>query len=103
MGVRDALNKQPGREVRLIHRFHQTNLNEILDAFRDYPGTLDLSYKYSIAHMYAVPDPQYIKSYMNIFSPKLRTWLTVRNDDIYSFRWGNPRFARQYLFRNQRK
>jgi hypothetical protein len=62
MGVRDALNKQPGREVRLIHRFHQTNLNEILDAFRDYPGTLDLSYKYSIAHMYAVPDPQYILS-----------------------------------------
>ena len=97
MGVRDALNKQPGREVRLIHRFHQTNLNEILDAFRDYPGTLDLSYKYSIAHMYAVPDPQYIKSYMNLFSPKLRTWLTVRNDDIYSFRWGNPRFARQYI------
>ena len=97
MGVSDALNKQPGREVRLIHRFHQTNLNEILDAFRDYPGTLDLSYKYSIAHMYAVPDPQYIKSYMNLFSPKLRTWLTIRNDDIYSFRWGNPGFARQYI------
>jgi hypothetical protein len=34
---------------------------------------------------------------MNLFSPKLKTWLTVRNDDIYSFRWGNPTFARQYI------
>jgi hypothetical protein len=97
LGIKDALAKQPERKVRLIHRFHQTNLNDILEAFKDYPGTLDLSYKYSVAHMYSVPDPPYIKSYMNLFSPKLKTWLTVRNDDIYSFRWGNPDFARQYI------
>jgi hypothetical protein len=97
LGISDAINKQPGRKVRLIHRFHQTNINEILDAFKTYPGTLDLSYKYSIAHMYSVPAPIYIKSYMNLFSPGLKTWLTVRNDDIYSFRWGNPTFARQYI------
>jgi hypothetical protein len=96
-GIDDALLKQPGRKVRLIHRFHQTNLSSILDAFKGYPGTLDLSYKYAIAHMYAVPDPPYIKSYMNLFSSKLKTWLTVRNDDIYSFRWGNPTFARQFI------
>jgi hypothetical protein len=27
----------------------------------------------------------------------LRTWLEVRNDDIYSFRWGDPDFARAYI------
>jgi hypothetical protein len=27
----------------------------------------------------------------------MRTWMTVRNDDIYSFRWGDPEFARAYL------
>jgi hypothetical protein len=27
----------------------------------------------------------------------LRTWLTVRNDDIYSFRWGDPSFARAFV------
>lgn len=97
LGISDALIKQPQRKVRLIHRFHQTNLNQILDAFKGFPGTLDLSYKYSIAHMYSVPDPPYIKSVMNLFSSKLKTWLTVRNDDIYSFRWGNPTFARQYF------
>jgi hypothetical protein len=97
LGISDAISKQPRRKVRLIHRFHQTNIKEILDEFKTYPGTLDLSYKYSIAHMYSVPAPIYIKSYMNLFSPKLKTWLTVRNDDIYSFRWGNPSFARQYI------
>ena len=96
-GIDDALQKQPGRKIRLVHRFHQTNLSNIVDAFKDYPGTLDLSYKYAIAHMYTVTDPPYIKSYMNLFSPKLKTWLTIRNDDIYSFRWGNPSFARQFI------
>jgi len=96
-GIEDALLIQPGRKVRLIHRFHQTNLSNILDAFKGYPGTLDLSYKYAIAHMYAVTDPPYIRSYMNLFSPKRKTWLTIRNDDIYSFRWGNPTFARQFI------
>jgi hypothetical protein len=97
LGVSDALKKQPQRKIRLIHRFHQTNFSTITEAFKDFPGILDMSYKYSIAHMYAVPDPPYIKSYMHLFSPSLKTWLTVRNDDIYSFRWGNPEFARQYI------
>ncbi len=97
LGVSDALNKQPDRKIRLIHRFHQTNFSTITEAFKDFPGKLDLSYKYSIAHMYAVPDPPYIKSYMHLFSQSLKTWLTVRNDDIFSFRWGSPGFARQYV------
>jgi hypothetical protein len=97
LGISDALKKQPARQIRLIHRFHMTNLTEIQNAFRAFPGKLDLSYKYSIAHMYSVPDPSYIKSYMYLFKPELKTWLTVRNDDIYSFRWGNPTFARKYI------
>ncbi len=96
-GVRDALKQQPERKIRLIHRFHGSSFETIMKEFRNFEGTFDLSYKYSIAHMYAVPDPPYIKSYMHLFSPKLKTWLTVRNDDIYSFRWGNPDFARQYI------
>ena len=30
-------------------------------------------------------------------TPTMRTWLTVRNDDIFSFRWGDPDYARQYI------
>lgn len=96
-GISDALIKQPERKVRLIHRFHQTSLTNILDAFKDFSGPFDLSFKYAIAHMYSIPDPPYIKPYMHLLSPKLKTWLTVRNDDIHSFRWGNPMFARQFI------
>lgn len=96
-GIRDALKIQPGREFRLIHRFHMTGLNDILDAWKDYPGPLDLSFKYSIAHMYSITNPPYIKGVLPHLTPEHRTWLTVRNDDIYSFRWGDPDYARDYI------
>jgi hypothetical protein len=53
--------------------------------------------KYAIAHMYGIPNPAFVKPAMTIFSAKLKTWLTLRNDDIYSFRWGNTSFARQFI------
>jgi hypothetical protein len=96
-GIRDALIKQPGRKIRLIHRFHMTGLSEINNEFKEYPGIMDLSIKYSIAHMYSIPNPPFGKGAFDILPPNQRTWLTVRNDDIYSFRWGNPDYARQYL------
>ena len=33
-GIRDALKLQPGRDFRLIHRYHQTALPPILEAFK---------------------------------------------------------------------
>jgi hypothetical protein len=96
-GIRDALEKQPQRKIRLIHRFHMTGLSEITKEFKDYPGIVDLSIKYSIAHMYSIPDPPFGIGVFDIMPANQKTWLTVRNDDIYSFRWGNPEYARQYL------
>jgi hypothetical protein len=96
-GIRDALKQQPGREFRLIHRYHQTVQEEILSAWKDYPGPLDLSFKYAIAHMYSATNPPFITPALPGLSPKLRSWLTVRNDDIYSFRWGDPEFARGFI------
>lgn len=96
-GLRDALQKQPGREFRLIHRYHQTGQNEIVSEFREYPGPFDLSFKYAIAHMYSSPKPVFLDPALPHLSPKLRTWLTVRNDDIYSFRWGDASYAREFI------
>jgi len=96
-GIRDALKIQPGREVRLIHRYHQTGQTEIIDQFKEYPGPFDLSFKYSVAHMYSIPNPQFIQELLPNLPPGKRTWLTVRNDDIYSFRWGDPAYARAYI------
>jgi hypothetical protein len=96
-GIRDALKSQPQRQFRLIHRYHQTGQQEILTAFKDYPGPFDLSFKYAIAHMYSTPKPPFINAALPSLSPKLRSWLTVRNDDIYSFRWGDPGYAREFI------
>ncbi len=96
-GIRDALRKQPDRKFRLIHRFHQTGMTEILNEFRDYPGTMDLSIKYSIAHMYSITNPPFSNTAFEALPAGQKTWLTVRNDDVYSFRWGNPRYAREYI------
>jgi hypothetical protein len=96
-GIRDALKDQPQRSLRLIHRFHQTGQRNILNAFKDYPGPLDFSFKYSVAHMYSETNPPFIHSLLQGMLPNMRTWLTVRNDDIYSYRWGDPDFARDYV------
>jgi len=96
-GIRDALQVQPGREFRLIHRYHQTGQSEILREWKDYPGPFDFSFKYAIAHMYSVTNPPFINALLPSLPPDKRTWLTVRNDDIYSFRWGDPEFARGFI------
>ncbi len=96
-GIRDGLKDTPGRKFRLIHRFHMTALGEIQKDFAGLPCTLDLSFKYAIAHMYSVPDPGMIKPLLPLLSPKLRCWLTIRNDDIYSFRWADVDYARAFI------
>lgn len=89
-GIRDALARQPGRDFRLIHRCHMTGVRQILDAWRDAACPMDLSFKYAIAHMYASPAPPFAGGFLRDLSAGRRTWMTVRNDDIYSFRWGDP-------------
>ena len=96
-GVRDALRKDPKRVFPMIHRFHWTAQSEILAAFKDYPSTFDFSFKYSVAHMYSITKPTFIEPLLKGLAPGRRTWLTVRNDDIYTFRFGDPAYARDYI------
>ncbi len=96
-GIRDALKEEPQRKFNLIHRFHWTAQSDILDAFKDYPGTFDFSFKYSVAHMYSITNPPFILPLLDNMAPGMRTWLTVRNDDIYTFRFGDPAYARDYI------
>jgi hypothetical protein len=96
-GVRDALKEEPKREFRMIHRFHWTAQGDILDAFKDYPGPFEFSFKYSVAHMYSITKPPFIQPLIENIAPGRKTWLTVRNDDIYTFRFGDPGYAREYI------
>ena len=96
-GVRDALKDEPERKFNMIHRFHWTAQGNILDAFKEYPGTFDFSFKYSVAHMYSITNPPFIQPLLDNMAPKMKTWLTVRNDDIYTFRFGDAAYAREYI------
>ncbi len=96
-GICDALQDEPNRDFNLIHRFHWTAQSDILDAFKDYPGTFDFSFKYSVAHMYSITKPIFIQPLLENIAAGRRTWLTVRNDDIYTFRFGDPAYAREYI------
>ena len=96
-GIRDGLKDTPDRKFRLIHRFHMTALGEIRKEFAELPCPLDMSFKYAIAHMYSVTDPSMVKPLLPLLSPQLRSWLTVRNDDIYSFRWADVDYARAFI------
>jgi hypothetical protein len=96
-GVRDALKDDPQREFGMIHRFHWTAQSDILDAFQDYPGPFEFSFKYSVAHMYSIPKPPFIQPLLENLAPGRKTWFTVRNDDIYTFRFGDPAYTREYV------
>jgi hypothetical protein len=96
-GVRDALKDAPKRVFGMIHRFHWTAQSEILEAFKDYPGPFEFSFKYSVAHMYSITNPPFIQPLLEGLAPGRKTWLTVRNDDIYTFRFGDPVYARDYI------
>ena len=96
-GICDVKKLQPNRSIRLIHRFHETSFPSIMAEWRDYPDTFDFSYKYSVAHMYSSTSPPFGKQTFAELPSNLRTWLTVRNDDIYNFRWGDPAYAREYV------
>jgi len=96
-GIVDALEKQPGRTVRVIHRYHQTSLKSILDPWKEYPGPFDLSFKFAQAHMYASPTPSFVRKPLAELPADRRMWMTVRNDDFYNMRWGDPEFARELI------
>jgi len=95
----------PGRVIRLVHRAHQADLNEIINYFQPLPGstnadsTLAFSFKYSQAHMHSSTKPQFIyqNNWFNTIPAGKKVFLTVRNDDMYYLRWGDPDFARAYM------
>ncbi len=95
---------QPNRVIRLIHRAHQADLSKIVAEFKRLPryddpqSTLAFSFKYSQAHMYSSTAPQFIyqNHWFDTIPPGKQTWLTVRNDDMYYLRWGDPDFVRAY-------
>ncbi len=96
-GIREYMELHPERKFTYIHRMQMARYDRIMQAYQDFPCDFEISFKYSQAHMYSSTKPAFIGSFLKEKAPGVKVWLTVRNDDYYMFRWGNPDFAREYL------
>ena len=97
-GVLDALKEQPGRKINLIHRQHQTQAKEISEIFDDVMKNENInfifSFKYAKAHVYSSTTQVYHHDFVeDIKSAGVKTLWTLRNDDIFYYRWGAPEFC----------
>jgi hypothetical protein len=104
-GVLDVVKEQPGRKITFIHRQHQTGAKEIARKFAPLIEHKDVefifSFKYAKAHVYSSTRQVYHEGFVEDIQEEggLKTIWTLRNDDIYHFRWGAPDFVREFIRR----
>ncbi len=101
-GTLDALKLQPARKLRFIHRQHQAGVDLVLEKMkpvRDHPNVdFVFSFKYAEAHVFsATRQPFHEKFTPVIREAKVKTLWTLRNDDVYLFRWAAPDFVREFV------
>jgi hypothetical protein len=99
-GVLDASKKQPGRKIRFIHRQHMAGAKEIAAIFKPLIENEDIdfifSFKYAQAHVYSSVNQIFHQNFVKDVGDIKTIW-TLRNDDIYRFRWGAPAFVREFI------
>ena len=99
-GTLDAAKEMPGREFMFIHRQHMTGALEIAKKFKPIYDQKNIeflfSFKYAQAHVYSATSQPYHENFVNEIAG-LKTIWTLRNDDIYYFRWGAPDFVREFI------
>ncbi len=102
-GVLDAVREQPGRKITFIHRQHEAEVKEIAHTFQPLIDHTDIefifSFKYAKAHSYSSTEQPYKNDFVEVLegSDKLKTIWTLRNDDNYYFRWGDPGFVGEFI------
>ena len=102
-GVLDAIAKQKGRTITFVHRQHQAGALDIADKFKpliDHPNIdFIFSFKYAKAHVYSATQQPYHQEFVKDIQNRgnLKTIWTLRNDDIYYFRWGAPDYVREFI------
>ena len=101
-GVLDALKEQPNRKIDFIHRQHQSKASEITKIFKGISENKNInfifSFKYAQAHVYSSVNQTFHQDFVkDIQSENLKTLWTLRNDDVFYFRWGAPDFVRDFI------
>jgi hypothetical protein len=95
----DVMEEQPERDFRFIFRKHQSGLEPITKAFKEFPGVFNTSFKYVIGHMYVKNRPKIFDDWFRseVEEYDVPCFLNLRNDDMFVLRWGSPDFVRNYL------
>lgn len=102
-GVLDAAKELPGRKITFIHRQHQAGALDIAKKFKPLVEHPDIefifSFKYAKAHVYSCTKQPYHHEFVKDIQGEgnLKTIWTLRNDDIYYFRWGGADFVREFI------
>ncbi len=99
-GVLDASKAEPKREIRFIHRQHQTRAQDIARTFAPLVKQPNVdfifSFKYAQAHALSSTTQTFHRGYVESLGD-LKTIWTLRNDDALMFRWGAPDFVREFV------
>jgi hypothetical protein len=98
-GITDALEDEPDRNVRFIHRVWESGMETIMEDFGSkYPGDFEVSFKYAKGRMYSNPNPPFANNLLDELRPYgVNGWWNIRNDDLYTYRWGDPEYARSFI------
>jgi hypothetical protein len=102
-GVLDVAKMQPDRKITLIHRQHEAGASDIVKKFSPLIENKNInfvfSFKYAQAHVYSstkqIHHHEFVKQIKE--TGRFKTLWTLRNDDIYYFRWGSPDFVREFI------
>jgi len=99
-GVLDAARAEPTRQVRFIHRQHETRAGDIARTFapltRQPNVDFVFSFKYAQAHALSSTTQNFHKGYLESLGD-LKTLWTIRNDDALMYRWAAPDFVREFI------
>lgn len=99
-GVLDAAAEMPDRKFTFIHRQHQSGTQEIADKFKPLIDNKNIefifSFKYAKAHVMSATTQPYHEKFVEEIGD-LKTIWTLRNDDVYYYRWGAPDFVREFI------
>lgn len=102
-GVNDAMAAQPGRQLTFLHRVWETAMAPIESAFAglDPSVNFDFSFKYCAARCYTVVKPAFWAQ-ANLSLPvgageRSKFWWNLRNDDVFTYRWGDVEFLRTFI------
>ena len=99
-GVLDAAEEMPNRQFTFIHRQHQTGALDIAEKFQPIIDKDNVeflfSFKYAKAHVMSATTQPYHEEFVKEIEGMKTIW-TLRNDDVYYYRWGAPDFVREFM------